>query len=141
MSRCTTREIRRLHFRPQWYGFHLLEPENETKIENLSHIQFCWIVYKVYKQLSQIISVTRCSEENIADNLVKIARFVSTVNNQSFKKPKLSTTKPLLTGDFGQKKLSPKASENRQNGEKLPNLVTLQIITLLNFWNGSRGLN
>ena len=103
MARCMTRENRRLHFRPQWYGFHLLEPENETKIGNLSHIQFCWIVYKVYKQLSQIISVTRCSDKNIADILVKIAKFVATVNNQSFKKPKLSTTKPLLTGDFGEK--------------------------------------
>ena len=69
-------------------------------------------------------SVTRCSGEKITNILVKIPKFVATVNKQVFKMAKClhqSFIKLVILG----KKLSPKASENHQNGEKLLNLLIL----------------
>ena len=49
------------------------------------------------------------------------------VRNQNFGFSKNRQKSCQIFGDFGQKKLSPKASENRQNGDKSPHLVTLVI--------------
>ena len=50
------------------------------------------------------------------------------VKNQNFGFSKNRQKSCLIFGDFWAKKLSPKASENCQNGDKSPHLVTLERI-------------
>ena len=71
-------------------------------------------------------SVTRCLEQNVASILLKDAKFCRHIKKQFFK-PQNIYIKPIMFGDFvGEKKL-PKLAENRQNGYKSPNLVTVWI--------------
>ena len=69
--------------------------------------------------------VTRCSDQKVASILAKIAKFVATVKKKNFKHQNIYITASIF-GDFWRKK-SPKHSVNRQNGNKLSHLVTLDL--------------
>ena len=107
-------------------------PKRKTR-KKLHNISQCKYFERERKRVRQ-----RSLEEKVTRFWLKIAKFVATVNKNIFQTPQMSTSKPYKLVILG-KKLSPKASKNRQiwsHWRALASRVAKKIIeNHLNYWH------